>query len=588
MISTLLLTALALSPASDRLLDTTEAVGLGSETLGIPSERTARGLARLCFADLDGDAYADVVVDRHLVFLNVADEETPGGRRFERVVTERSGLLEPATGTVTVFADLSGDGILDAIVGENVDLGQEGWEDHGRRTSWQKGRGDGTFEAPQRIDGLRPATTCAIAAGDVDLDGRLDLWLGNWYVAYGASLEAYPNQLRLSGAGTPRVLDLPANSPAELDPATDLGGRPTYGAMIALLGPGPRPDLIELDYGRRWNRLWRLVGGGGEEEHWVDLAPAAHFDGDEIRHGRYPEWLLEHLAQRDPPSTREPEAPFRANGNTFDCAVGDVDNDGDFDVFVAQIAHGWAGESSDRSALLYNHLQVDGTPRFDPEGTGRYFDRIPADAENWNQGDLFCALVDLDHDTRLDVLLSSGDYPDRQILRYFAQIEDGVFEDRTAAIGLEHDGSQQLSLADFDGVGDLDILVGQTFFRYSTEQKKGRTPTLHLFRNELTAGRRSITLRLEGDGVAVNPHGLGAVVHARLEDGTILGRQLVGPGGHAGKQDDFALHFGLGAHSGVEELVVTWPDAKGSTSTFEGVAAGRYRLKWKGELERLE
>lgn len=587
MISTLLLTVIALASESEGLLDTTEVVGLGPEALGIPAEHAARGVSRVCFADLNGDSFPDVVVDRHRVFLNVAGEEELGCRRFDRVSAERTGLLEPANGTVTVFADLSDDGILDAIVGEYVDLGKEGWEDHGRRTAWQKGRGDGTFEAPQRIDGLRPATTCAIAAGDVDLDGRLDLWLGSWYVEYGPSLEAYPNQLLLSGAGSPRVVDLPPDSPAELDAQADLGGRPTYGAMIALLGPGPRPDLLELDYGRRWNRLWRLVGEG-EDARWVDLAPAARFDGDEIRHGRYPDWAVQRMAERSPPVELTPEPPFRANGNTFDCAVGDVDSDGDFDVFVAEITHGWAGDSADRSRLLYDDLQLDGTPRFHTAGSRSFFDRIPEGVQNWNQGDLFCALADLDHDTRLDVLLSSGDYPDRQILRYFAQIEDGVFEDRTASIGLEHDGSQQLSLADFDGDGDLDVLAGQTFFRYSAELKGGRTPTVRLFRNELTEGRKSLTLRLEGDGVAVNRHGLGAVVRARLEDGTVLSRQLVGPGGHAGKQNDFALHFGLGEHAGVEELVVSWPDAKGSTSTFESVAAGRYRLEWKGELERLE
>jgi len=585
MIQTLLFAVTLCPSAAEGLLDTTEAVGLGIEAIGFEPARAARGVPRLCFADLNGDAYPDVVVDHHLVFLNVAVPGSPTERRFEAKSAEDSGLRVPARGTVTVFADLSGDGILDAVVGQYVDLGKDGWEDHARRTAWQKGRGDGTFEAPQRIEGVRPATTCAIAAGDVDLDGRLDLWLGNWYVRYGGSLAAYANQLVRYPKGKVVVEDLPADALAEPDPTTDLGGRPTYGAMIAQLGPGPYPDLLELNYGRRWNRLWRSSkeGAGG----WTDLAPAAGIDGDDVRHGRYPEWVLERLAARNPPETRETEKPFRANGNTFDCAIGDVDNDGDFDLFVAEITHGWAGESSDRSCLYHNDLQVDGTPRFGSDA-GHFFDRVPEGALNWNQGDLFCAIADLDHDTRLDVLLSSGDYPDRQILRIFTQVEDGVFEDRTAAFGLEHDGSQMLSLADFDGDGDLDILVGQTFNRFSAEQRAGRIPTARLFRNELTGSRRSITLRLEGDGRRVNRDAIGAVVRARLDDGTILSRQLVGPGGHAGKQDDFLVHFGIGERSKVEELTVTWPDAKGTTQSFEGVDAGRYRLKVRGGQEVLE
>lgn len=582
MIQILLLSLAALPSGQEGFVDTTEAVGLGLEALGLAPtdpEKQFGGISRLCFADLNGDGWPDVVIDHHLVLLNVVDADSSVGRRFRAIPKADSGLRVPVRGTVTVFADLSGDGVLDAVVGQYVDTEKEGWVDHDRRTAWQKGRGDGTFEAPQRIEGVRPATTCAIAAGDVDLDGRLDLWLGNWYVQYGGSLAAYANQLVRYPQGKVLVEDLPEGADLELETATDLDGRPTYGAMIAQLGPGPYPDLIELNYGRRWNRLWRSGEKGSGE--WTDLAPAAGFDGDEIRHGRYPDWVVERMPER------EPEEPFRANGNTFDCAVGDVDNDGDFDLFVAQITHGWAGDSSDRSRLYYNHLQVDGTPKLDGD-TGRFFDRIPEGTQNWNQGDLFCAIADLDHDTRLDVLLSSGDYPDRQILRIFAQVEDGVFEDRTAAFGLEHDGSQMLSLADFDGDGDLDILVGQTFNRFSAEQKAGRKPTARLFRNELTGERRSITLRLEGDGRRVNRDAIGAVVRARLDDGTILSRQLVGPGGHAGKQDDFLVHFGIGERTKVEELTVTWPDAKGTTVSFEDVEAGRYRLKLKGELEVLE
>ncbi|MDY7109241.1 MAG: CRTAC1 family protein [Planctomycetota bacterium] len=602
----LLIVAALCSTGEARFVDVTDAVGLGADV--IPAK-----VARVCLADLDGDGRPDAVIDRHRVFLNRPDPDSPIGRRFVEVAPEppEGGALPvPVRGTLTVFADLDNDGRLDAIITEYIDANNDKWEDHGRRTRWRPGRGDGTFAEPLPFPSATPATTCAVAVGDVDRNGRLDLWLGNWYEQYGASYAGYRNELlmplftRHPGIRSsdwlcrrlPRVDEAPpaddvreeaADEEDAFDEERDAAGRPTYGAMIADLDGRARPELLELNYGRRWNRCWRWKQerrGDGPVVWWDNVAPEIGFDGDDVRHGRYPDWAVQRMAQRDPPIELEPEKPFRSNGNTFDCSVGDIDNDGDFDIFLAEITHGWAGESSDRSRFLVNRpgeglsRQFDYDPRLS-------VDRIPEGVNNWNQGDLFCELADLNHDTRLDLVLSSGDYPDDQRLRIFLQQEDGTFNDETAALGLDHDGAQQVSLGDIDADGDLDILVGQTFFRYNAEQKAGRAPHPRLFINETSGGRKSITLRLKGDGEQVSSDALGAIVRAKLADGTMMSRQLIGIGGHAGKQRAFLLHFGLGEAMQVEELVVEWPDQGGTVQRFEDVKAGRYALTFGGELE---
>jgi len=576
-----LLLTVAQTDASARFVAASEVWGLGIEQ--VPAS-----VSRLCFADLNDDGWPDVVLDRHLVYLNVAAEEPAGSRTFRAQSHDTTHLLEPEGGRVTIFCDVDGDGRLDAVHGEYVDLHREGWTDHGRRSGWQRGRGDGTFEEPRTIAGLQPATTSALAAGDVDLDGRVDLFFGNWYVQYGGSYLGYGNELACRDAEGEWVVErLPANAPSdpelELDEDLDPFGRPTYGALIARLwgGASEQPELLELNYGRRWNRVWTWTRGG-----WRDRAPGAGLDGDGVRHGRYPEWAIERMAQREPPIELEPEKPFRSNGNSFDCAVGDVDGDGDFDLLLADITHGWAGEASDRTRLFVNRSEQ-GERRFEVHPTCD-LDRIPEGVNNWNQGDLFCALADLDHDTRLDLLVCSGDYPDDQRLRVWLQQAPGAFADRTAELGLDHDGCHQVSLGDVDGDGDLDLLVGQTFFRYTAEMKEGRTPRPRLFLNELTEGRGSITLRLEGDGERVNRDALGAIAHVRLPGGTEMHRQLVGPGGHAGKQNDFLIHFGLGEATRAAALVVQWPQARGATQQFKDVEPGRYALAFGGELRRLD
>jgi hypothetical protein len=267
--------------------------------------------------------------------------------------------------------------------------------------------------------------------------------------------------------------------------------------MIVSLVRNESVQLLDLNYGRRWNSLWESQAVLADQLHaaaeelalldWLDMAPIYGLDGDEVRHGRYPEWLKER-AKTDPRFDRADERPFRSNGNTFDAAIGDVDNDGNFDIFLAEITHGWAGESSDRSRLLMQDAS-DGFARFAPAAK-LSVDRAPRDEtiRSWNQGDLYAELADFDLDGRLDLLLASSDYPDDQRLRIWRQQEDGSLVDVTSWIGVDHIGAQHPSLADIDHDGDLDILVGQSFNRLGADQRAGRTPRVRVLRN-LSADR---------------------------------------------------------------------------------------------------
>lgn len=605
--TTAIIVAIAGSAAAQpTFVDATDRVGLG----GVST-------ARVLFADLNNDLRPDAVLDRRRVFLNTPGED--GEPRFTELVN--TGLPEPANGDCLVFADLDNDGTLDAVLTRNLNVNAEGYAPPPagtpQRTCWLPGNGDGTFGSPlgsfQEIDAAAPRTTACIAVGDANRDGLLDLYLGNWYTEYGNSVNAFANDLLIQNVGsadeglltfnrralddagrrTQPAIDLLDPQPAPAENADesrterdDPYGRPTYGVMIASLLPGRAsapPQLIELNYGRRWNRLWvhDTVTDG-----WADEGKALGFAGDLITHGRYPAWLAER-ARTDPRFAREDEKPFRANGNTFDAALGDIDFDGDLDVFVSEITHGWAGESSDRSRFLVQQRYgaFSSTPRLS-------VDRLPPDPaiRNWNQGDLFCELLDADHDGRLDLLLSSGDYPDDQRLRLYRQQPDGTFINITAWSGLDNDGSQQISLADVDLDGDTDILVGQTFNRLPAGSRSGRTPRAKLYLNQAVEREQgaSLVLRLTGDPArGVNRDALGAVVRidADLDDNPAtppvrLVRTLVGIGGHAGKQHAFEVHAGLGL-ARTATVEVDWPGASVSP-TVVTVTPGRWAITMDG------
>src|SRR5690606_12569328 len=101
---------------------------------------------------------------------------------------------------VLTFADLDNDGQADAIVGRYLDYLQDAFTPPAHppfRSSWFRGRGDGTFEPPRHLEDASAATTAAIAVGDVNRDGLPDLWLGNWYEKYFSGYAAFANDLLL-------------------------------------------------------------------------------------------------------------------------------------------------------------------------------------------------------------------------------------------------------------------------------------------------------------------------------------------------------------------------------------------------------
>ena len=549
----------------------------------------------IVLTDLNGDGWLDLVADRRRMYVS------DGGTAFRPF--EDSGLPFPTIKNVKLagngkltkgktptreyvplylyFADVDNDGDQDAIYG--VQSAWEFWNgrefafqaeaDHGLRSTVFLNDGSGAFKAAPTSEFSakeNARVVMALAICDVDRDGHLDLFEGSQYRVYGASLESGVDRL-WRGAGNGKFVDATqgAGLMTTREPGTKTSSRPTYGVTHADIDNDGDQDLLALSYGRQWNRLWRNDGAG----KFTDVGQTSRFAGDAIRHGKYPEWAQAFFEKRG--SRRADEAPFRSNGNTFDCAVGDIDNDGDLDLFLGEITHAWAGEASDLSSLLVNN---DGA--FEHRTADDFLPkRDRRNERSWNNGDLHVAWLDYDNDTRLDLLIGSGDYPDGQFLRLYRQEADGTFTEVTEDAAFAWEGCGSLSIGDFDRDGGVDIVAGRSFARLNKKHREKymdgiAVNEVGVFRNRVAPanGNHWLNITLTGRGAprGANRDGIGARIEVTTGELTQI-REIRAGSGLSNHQDALEAAFGLGAATSIDRVVVRWNDAKGDVQTFENV-----------------
>ena len=128
-----------------------------------------------------------------------------------------------------------------------------------------------------------------------------------------------------------------------------------------------------------------------------------------------------------------------------------------------------------------------------------------------------------------------------------------------------------LALGDFDRDGDLDLLM-----------TTNNGPAF-LFRNDQTAGNRSIRFRLVG--TKSNRDAIGAVV--KVFAGGMMQSRVVHSGSSYLSQSEMPVTFGLGKQDQVERVVIDWPS--GRSEEFKGLKAGQaYEVVEASGLKPLE
>ena len=565
---------------------------------------------RLNVADFDGDGAPDLMVRRGGQAL---DDFGAGGVRrtwilrntgagFEDI-SEASGLLatreasEASVGRpveIAAFADVNNDGNLDAFLATNtVDSAATG----GERSEIFLGNGDGTFalgplgehRSPDRFD--VPAGASFV---DFDLDGNIDLFVPqhNFTTSSGSTFFLEDRLYRGDGSGA--FTQVTESAGLLTEDWSDLGvldaglaHSRAWGSLARDLDGDGFTELLVPSYGRSPNHFWRGSSAGTFSNESV--ASGYAFDADRT-------WTDNQFAACF--CRNNPDAPdcdmvttipliscgpnwshdqdrrdFRLGGNSGATSAGDVDNDGDLDLFTGEIKHWWAGAGSDGSELLLN--QGDGTfmrPGNSSTGLG-----VTHASRNWDEGHMTNALFDFDNDGRLDVYIGASDYPGN-LGHLFHQEDDGTFAELQTREFFEHFRSHGVVFADFDADGDLDIVVGHSRARCGDATDCYETSQVRFFEN-VTPPSNFVQV-VVGAAPGANAMAVGAQVRASVAGGTQL-QEVDGGHGHYGSQSSRVLHFGLGdaCETNVE---VRWPNAELTTATFTLAAGHRYILTPEG------
>lgn len=213
-------------------------------------------------------------------------------------------------------------------------------------------------------------------------------------------------------------------------------------------------------------------------------------------------------------------------------ATGDVDNDGDLDVFVGMVG--------DSKTPLHDRLLLN-------DGRGG-FGATPLDVGSHREMQAAVALADFNGDGNLDLLTAAYGEP------IAIRVGDGRGGFAAAGVTLDRRRAHtSAATADLDGDGRLDAVIGSW-----SDTPDGQPITLLMNRTPRCGAWLEIQLR--GAGGALNPPGARVTLVTRR--GVAERRQLREASAQTGFRSLGASFFLFGVPAGerVEKAVVRWPD----------------------------
>ncbi len=535
-----------------------------------PSSGTHKsGVHPIVLHDVNGDGLSDILLGGcNRLYLN------KGGTRFEREVLH---ALPYRTFETAAVADLTGDGVADYLApGLRGSLLVYRGDKNGRFTTDPIGDPlSGDLKQPQ-----------ALTLGDIDGDGDLDVFVGQYRISYlGGNM---PNPYYDANDGFPAQFYL-NDGRGNLTPAPEsmLGDilkkrhRRTYTAALTDLDGDNDLDLlvvsdfagIDVYHNDGKGRFTDVTDRVIDKRHLFGMsATFGDYDGD----GRLDFYVagmssttarrLERLGlgRDDQPDIHKMrmamaygnrmylsqsdgtfQAPLFADrvartGWTWGTTTLDVENDGDRDIFVAN-GHSSGASTKDHCTHFWCHDIYDASSKTNPA-----------------MHDLFMQV----HRGYLNRTESWDGYQKNALLM---NANGRGFTNVAWLLGVadQFDGRAALS-DDIDGDGRVDLLV--------VEDRWYDGQILHVYWNTIKTNNHWVGVRLRHQPGKPSP--VGAKIVVRAAGRTHVGRVVIGETIHG--QHAPTVHFGLGKATRIEHIEVTWPN--GVKRRLESPSADRYHV----------
>lgn len=373
-------------------------------------------------------------------------------------------------------------------------------------------QGDGTFiEATKayKLDQMNSFST-GVCFGDFNADGYPDAYVGNYFHEYTGPLD-------------------------EINDATMVNANNTAKGYLLQNVKGQYFKEVYQDYGLKhrgfgFGGLFTDFDNDGDQDLLVN-----HDFGYKAR----PNYLLENQYPKRQFKYVGKELDMDLRINAMASAVGDYDNDGWLDYFVTNIRFNYFMVNHGVGKAFTNEAEALGTKLF-KIGWGANF-------------------ADFDQDGDLDLFVANGDLNPNctPFNNFYFKNENYRFTEIAHEVGLKDYGIGRGSVIfDIENDGDMDLLVvnQQAVMEYPVASK-----TI-LYRNDLSDGGGHY-LKVKLEGKTSTTHGLGARIKV-VADSLQMIREIDGGGSSHLSQNTTIAHFGLGAVSAVDSVIVTWVGGK--------------------------